>query len=264
MAQYLWKRAYDQNGDEHIITDENAFPRSEQAVLGAVNLFDISKVVNGNLKVVNNTLKSDVTDTRSANFWVGIRKGTTPVQTLLTLQYLPSVGHYEFSFTIPNNADYDNLYIGHNGSSSDVKCSYPFSGFGTFYISFDATGVDVSTVGGYVLTNVEIALSANAPYAPFTMTNKQLTDFANTYMSGSGAWYAGDCNDLPNGVTAIGSSATNKPFSWGMILTMYEKNKTANSGVQLGLSITSDILCVRHKNDGTWSAWKQATLSAMS
>lgn len=152
-----------------------AFPRDEQAVLGAVNLFDISKAVNGNLKVVNNTLENSVTDTRSANFWVGIRKGTTPVQTLLTLQNLPSVGHYEFSFTIPNNVDYDNLYIGHNGANSDNKCSYPFNRFGTFYISFDATGVDVSTVGGYILTNVQIALFANAPYVPYAMTNEELT-----------------------------------------------------------------------------------------
>jgi len=259
-----FRKVTDLNGVNHPVCDDTRVDWASYAVLGAINLFDISKVVNANLKVENNTLENAVTDTRSANFWVGIRKGTTPVQTLLTLQYLPSVGHYEFSFTIPNNVDYDNLYIGHNGANTDVKCSYPFNRFGTFYISFDATGVDVSTVGGYVLTNVQIALSADAPYASPTMTNKELTEKINTYMSGSGTWYAGDLNDLPNGVTAIGSSATNKPFSWGIIITMYEKGVTAASGVQIGVSITSDILCVRHKNDGTWSAWKQATLSAMS
>lgn len=240
------------------------FPRSEQAVLGAKNIWNSNDVTAwGQFEYSNGEISNTVTDTRGQlSFLIQGRKNGSFVEILVS-ENVATTGKKEFVLNIPDNLDINQLYIGHNGATTNLLFLYPFTKKGRYVVSFNATGIDPTTVGGIVLTEFMVSLDGGE-YALPAMTNRELTDFVNTYMSGSGAWYAGDCDSLPNGVTAIGSSATNKPFNWGIILTMYEKDVTAAQGVQIGISMTSDVLCVRHKNEGTWSAWKQATLSAMS
>lgn len=146
---------------------------------GAHNYLDISKGVpnNADVTLVNGVLTNTATDSRAADIFFAIRKGTTTLDTLLN-QPLSSIGSKEYEITIPDGTDFDNVLIGHNGSSRDFKVTVPFSRCGSFKFSFYATGANTSTVGGYSLKDFMItdAEDSYTEFTPYAMTNRELTE----------------------------------------------------------------------------------------
>ena len=159
-----------------------AFPRDEQAVLGATNLLDVDANTSSQFeKNASGQMTNHTSDTVSTlDFAIQGRKNGSFVKYLVGTQsghnYITSTGKYEFAFTIEDSDDINQLYIGHKGNTNNVMMVIPFTRKGTFYFSANFVGVNPSTQNGYTMANNMVALSSNAPYADFAMTNRELTE----------------------------------------------------------------------------------------
>lgn len=121
------------------------------------NKFDTSKVTWAQFTYTNGEIKNNATDTREIlMFAVQGRKNGTYVKHLLTGTSITATGKQEFTFTIEDSDDINQLYIGHNGASSDLRFIFPFTEKGTYKISFNAIGINPTVVNGIVLTEMMI------------------------------------------------------------------------------------------------------------
>ena len=161
--------------------------------VGAKNLLDDSNIVGlDNMNQSGDIFTSNNTDTRSYfDLYIDIWDGTTYIQGLVN-ETVSSIGHYEYSVSIPNNAN--RLRVLHNGSQRNIGVNFNTSVTGAFIISLDITGVDPTTVGGLSFGNIMIRIAEDTDpnYQPYAKTNKQLTadkaernDLATLNLTGS-------------------------------------------------------------------------------
>ena len=119
---------------------------------------------------------------------------------------------------------------------------------------------------------IRLASDPDDTYQPYAMTNRELTEkkanyndlFLPNYVK-SGTVYNGDLNDLEPGVVYCGSSATNAPDSWCIVMTFSADNHDGaitSFGAQFALKATGDGMYKRNCANGTWSAWKSVTYNA--
>ena len=176
MAQYPYRRAYAQNGDEYLVTDDNRVSWSANAVLGAVNIFKWSgsSYSAENLSITVNSDKTiDIDDNGGASY---------------TYRLLQDTGH---NLQWMNDLWFSGLS---DGNSTDfmmrvVKAASPW----TVYARCTTEPVQISGIpDNSDLVNVDIYIGAgktidtkvkpmisvdkNAVYAPPAMTNGELTE----------------------------------------------------------------------------------------
>lgn len=181
MAKIPWRRTFDQNGDEHVITDENAFPRSEQAVLGAGNFLD-NKAVDGSSNNVSWVVNKDKSVTITAN--------NSSADTFITLhsfaQNLIPEGHY-YAKDFGEGIGETYMYVARKKGSSGTEVNFTTNNadhvaeFTVDYSEYDYYYVAILIKEGETFTKTlkpMFAISIDTPYAPYAMTNKQLTDIA--------------------------------------------------------------------------------------
>lgn len=82
-------------------------------------------------------------------------------------QSISSTGRKSATITISETITH--VSIVHNGSQRNLSVIYPFTGQGTFTISFDVTAYNPSSVGGLSFKDVQIELGSTATtYAPYS------------------------------------------------------------------------------------------------
>ena len=170
---------FNENGVVTPFSDLAAFPRSEQAVLGAKNLFNPDAISSmGQFTYSNGEFKNNATDTRAnLSFNIQGRKNGTYVKSLLGIE-CTATGKYTGVFTISDSDDINQLYTGHSGTTQDIKFILPFTSKGSFRVSFNATGIDPSVVNGIVIKELMFLepTDTDDTYAPYAMTNRELTE----------------------------------------------------------------------------------------
>lgn len=156
-------------------TIKSLFPRSEQAVLGASNFVDFKKTVNISQSVV--TLTSDGFTVSGSDTYISSK---TPLQNLeVGKTYYASVKIDAFTST--------DARFALRSSTNAIKQSVTLTGTGKY--SFDFTYADgdylsilasmgISQTCSITISELQLSLSPNTPYAPYAMTNKELTNSA--------------------------------------------------------------------------------------
>ena len=173
----------DQNGVDHPFKDLAAFPRSEQAVLGAKNLlkypYHNTTKTNRGITFTDNgdgsiTLSGTNDGTGLSSFYFATEN--TPGYR----DYLLSIGQ-EITLTGGLSSNISMAVNGYDGthnavdSGNGVSCTFTNSASG-FQISLDV-GINTNiTTPVTIYPMLRLASDPNSTYVPFAMTNKSLTD----------------------------------------------------------------------------------------
>lgn len=161
----------DQNGVDHPVKDNAAFPRSEQAVLGAVNFFVpfASDSKSGMTFTVDSNGVVDVDGLPSANY-VNIKSVFTLKKGTYTVSGVPS--GFGTSKMLIALYDMNNVQIAvDDGSGATFTLNADTQLQGYIYV-YQAYG-DFDHVKVYPMINLGTVVRA---FVPFAMTNKELTD----------------------------------------------------------------------------------------
>ena len=123
----------------------------------AKNKLDIENYSDVNNATVEHFgIKNTNTDSRSANLHiVPLKNGASSGGAVISNKSIPSVGKYTWELDLTGR-DFDALQIGFNGDTKSYYVRVPFSEAKKYNITFNATGVDPSTIGGYVLKDIMI------------------------------------------------------------------------------------------------------------
>ena len=151
---------------------ESAYQLVEDTVGWAgKNQFNPADVSNWNNWTNNNgTFTNTATDTRSDFVFVMQgRKNGTWVKDIISATIITTTGKKEFEFSIGENDDINQLYIGHSGAVTNIVYIISFVKKGTFKVNFNALGIDPTTIGGLVLSefmfrDADIIDSTYEPY----------------------------------------------------------------------------------------------------
>lgn len=165
----------DQNGVDHPVKDNAAFPRSEQAVLAAKNLLPITLVTqtdSGITITVNNDGTVTLNGTASADIYMPYMSYTKlnliqGEKYILTGCYKQTGLQLALYPNVPNNPTYRD-----SGDGTQFTCEYPTADY----------RCNIIITSGTVLNNVvfkpmlRLASDPDDTYVPYAMTNKELTD----------------------------------------------------------------------------------------
>lgn len=170
----------DQNGVDHPFKDVAAFPRSEQAVLGAKNLALANRATTQTISSMDFTVDSSdvnvvtVNGINSAEAWFNYMDIELPEGNYIGSGCTNgSDTTYMLSFVIRN--------AGNTGDEATIKC---FNGDVNITVPSGGRHVRAFIVvrNGKTLTNqlfklmIRLATDPDDTYAPYAMTNKELTD----------------------------------------------------------------------------------------
>lgn len=131
------------------------------------NLFDGEYTAFSNMELIGGKIQNTATDTRDAfGCVVRFRNGSTVV-TASDVKYINTIGRNSFTVTPVSNGD--NIMVLHNGRQRNLSFTIPFDFIGgtAYTISFDVDNYDVQTVGGLVLSDIQIEVGdTSTEYAP--------------------------------------------------------------------------------------------------
>ena len=239
------------------------------AVLGAKNLALANRATTQEISATNFTVdNSDVNivtvdGTTSAEAWFNYMDIILPAGSYIGNGCTGgSDTTYMLSFVIRNAAN--------TADETTVKC---FNGDVNLNIPSGGRHVRAFIVvrNGKTLDNqlfklmIREATDPDPTYAPYAMTNKQLTekkaDFAGIFLPYSvKPVYTGDLNNLSAGCTYVGANATNSPMDWCTVYTVSVSEidmPNATYGYQIAYGVGSTAIFYRTKNSGTWGTWKK-------
>ena len=229
MAKYLWKRSFDQNGDEHVITDENAVDWSSYAVTGAHNLLPPTTT-----QTINNvifTVNSDGTIT--------VNNKPTTGNADLNIPFIPPRdGQYIVNGALSSNlrvhafdritnarpyADSTKTTLNLNNAESPTdELSYYMLADHSYYITLRV--IENYTASGETFKPmVRVATDTDTAFGSYAMTNRELTDAV--------AYSTSAFTDLVSGATADQNSL----LKVGRIVVarLFLQNVTANAWTAL-------------------------------
>lgn len=243
------------------------FPRSEQAVLGATNILptSIARPTVGEATATLNTDKSVTVNT----------SGTTAAD-----RYIIGSDY----FTVPKGTWY---FSGNKSENTAIDIDMMKESDGSVLVSNNATDptpkeftlesatsvrLIIKVKSGQTVSNKTvypmIALSADAPYAPYAMTNKELTDKVNGMVdyvnttANNGNAYTDSLDDAPLGFVYCSSGCTNNPVNkWGVTETI---KASSTAKIQKFYSVETDDFCIRRMVSSVWQAWKKVTTTSVS
>lgn len=257
------------------VKDLAAFPRSEQAVLGASNQMPFPYYVASGYE------SQSVTYTYDDEGKVSASGTSTGDSTFFFFRQVPASQLYKFNGWFLKGltgGTQGKVFLTLNQSTSPWT-SYAQNIDGATKISGipnDSTPVDCSfkIANGFSFSGVvkpQISLSADTPFAPYAMTNKELTEkkanFATIFMPyADKPVYTGDLDDLPTGCIYVGANATNSPSDWCVVYTVSGSlvdMPDATYGFQLAIGVASQVLFYRRKTGGAWTGWNQITMTAV-
>ena len=180
---------FNEHGVVTPIKDLAAFPRSEQAVIGAKNLFNTSNAIG--------TISANITETRNADTSITLN-GTTAAEYIFPKEEgsrgkgyydLKEGESYKFSVGVVNNDIKLQVYYKATSGSSWAKLTEDVTAGQDLEFTIPNSYYDIwirlDVLSGKTLNNVTVypmirlASDPDSTYAPFAMTNKQLTDAVN-------------------------------------------------------------------------------------
>ena len=271
----------DQNGVDHPFKDVAAFPRSEQAVLGAVNQWP--------------TLASGYTYTQGGVTFTWLDDGSLEINGISTNDF-----YYYYVMSDPGLARLRGNWVARLkdvGSLSGAAFALYKNTSGSL-VSLSASNTEASitlTDAEHASGKVGIYIGANktfnhvivkpvlyladvpsdTPYIPYAMTNEQLTKVAGVVsnldmskgISSSGAYT--DLNNVKtSGIYAVFGSALNKPADVSTIIngTLIVTHKTSLDDVtQTLINGNEGTIYVRTYATATgWSSWYKFTGTVVS
>lgn len=218
----------------YIPDNTELFPRSEQAVSGQTNFADFTKTVSASGSTI--TINSDGFTCASSSAY-GSSK--TPLNLIVGKQYYATV-----KVTASTSQD---ARLAIRDSGDIIKESVTISGTGTYTLPFIyASGyylsvlVNMATASTSSITveEVMVSLSANAPYAPYAMTNKELTELETPIATNITTAFKNLLMAVENSnVTNVESATLNKT---GHIVILNARiNKPAGTVLNFNVDISS-------------------------
>lgn len=248
------------------------YPRSEQAVTGVVNLFDINAPRTNSAGVTSTVLSSatasslNIKNAEAATYketdYIGL---SFPKNTDLKATFGVTVTSGKGRFYIDGSND------GTNWTS--IASSDPITASGNFTVPFNTgnyssyrirwyCSFDVSAAGDITYTNIVIksALDTSTTYVPFAMTNRELTDevIALNLMSlDKNTLSSVDLDDITTtGVYKLSGSITHGAGgnNYGTLVVFKPFNTFIK---QIQFATDSNDIYVRSYVTDTWTAWKK-------
>lgn len=276
----------DQNGVDHPFKDVAAFPRSEQVVLGAKNLWPISIA---NLKTINTSgTWSGNTYTHSTGTSFTCTVDNAGYVTDIEANGAPSGGNSDLYLYvgIPSwlKANTDYILSGCPSGGGDMyKIQYSNWTEGAEYIKYDyGDGVTIQKItdsttqrarilvnSGYAISGkhfkpmVRLATDTDSTYTPYAMTNIELTEKNLNYSDNNKSYSSLD--DIPVGIGYATLSSGISPTG----------AELAGEYICFGLSKGSAVRCVaiyrysagelylNHYNGSSWAGWQKFTGTAV-
>ena len=208
----------DQNGVDHPVKDNAAFPRSEQAVLGAVNLCPMN---------AQSGTPANLTITANADRSFAVVGTANATDNYARTTFIMNKGTYYLSGVTGGKSGNTALYELHlKIGSTDIR---NYDGFTEFTIANDNTEVLVEFIyrsGAVIDTVVKpmISLASGIPYAPYVMTNRELTDEVKKFINSEVV--SGSVTVPNNTDTEIGSVTASKGTSIIMGMACFGQEST--------------------------------------
>lgn len=244
---------------------DGAFPRSEQAVLGAGNFLIRTPATSVPASI---TLTDNDDDTLlingnvSSSSWINISANQSYPKGNFYLKGCPSGGDGSNGYALvlkdeTTNTQYFDVGNGIAVTIDDTNVAHKF----TTFIKLAGTASFNN-----LLFEPALVLSLDTPYAPHAMTNKELTENVNDLLANliskaltiTTANYTGDLDELDAGIRYCTNATTHNPNNaWGYCLTI--KNPT--NAVQLFIGQATEGMWYRRYASNAWQAWKTVTLS---
>ena len=185
-------------------------------------------------------------------------------------QSISSTGRKSATITISETITH--VSIVHNGSQRNLSVTYPFTGQGTFTISFDVTAYNPSSVGGLSFKDVQIESGSTATaYAPYSNicpisgwdaveVKHSGADMTNptTYTIQLGQTVYGGTLDVINGVLTVdramftftgAESFIENTAAWGAYAKLH------NAGVAILSSVTNERTISSHFERSSGDGW---------
>ena len=189
-------------------------------------------------------------------------------------QSISSTGRKSATITISETITH--VSIVHNGSQRNLSVIYPFTGQGTFTISFDVTAYNPSSVGGLSFKDVQIESGSTATaYAPYSNicpisgwdaveVKHSGADMTNptTYTIQLGQTVYGGTLDVINGVLTVdramftftgAESFIENTAAWGAYAKLH------NAGVAILSSVTNERTISSHFERSSGGGWGSLT-----
>lgn len=264
--QYVFNPVY---RPYHESVEDYAFPRSEQAMLGAVNLLN-NTATSDTIQGIVTTVNAD----KSVSIAAGTVTGGNYVCTLTLNAGIPA-GKRVFLSGCPKGGSTNTYMLAYqNASDQWINAQYDV-GNGT-WIEDGVKRVAISIINGVTVSAMTfkpmISLSDKTPYTPFAMTNMELTEKVmmiltpkplpnnadlNNYLN------EGDyiCDANTNTYTNIPSAINNTSFR----LKILPFNASASRCIQiLYVNKAEPEVYMRTNFNGTWQSWYKFTGTVVS
>lgn len=239
--------------------DISAFPRSEQAVLGAKNVFDYSKAASS-----ANTAYTATNNGKNINL-TSITNGT--YRSIIFNFNVNKNTEYRLSTNVTITSGHAGIKIQQTDSTAIKTESITSSGEKTF--TFNSGNNEVlqmvlfctwsTSEAGNVDYNdliIQLATDPDDTYVPYAMTNRELTTDSLIY---KGIFSNVDLNNLTDmGIYVLNGSLTHSPdnSNYGTMFVV----PTAGGGIgQIYVSITWGIMNTRRYYQGAWDKWYKYT-----
>lgn len=135
---------------------------------GGKNQFDAEATSNlRDFSRSGETFTNTYTDTRATIKWNALFYSNGSQIGVSNDATITTTGRHSLVINIPSGTD--KLRIRDSGSNRDLYFEYAFNGEGSYTLSADFTSVDPTTIGGLVITNIQLESGSTATaYAPYS------------------------------------------------------------------------------------------------